>query len=109
MGGSAVEHMLITHAYNRNDQSAAYQNFRSAFKSRFQREFGSFSLLAYDTANVVFAAMKQRSAGENMKTALLKYGPYHGVQQEIRFDPNGDATRKVHFTELRNENLVQYK
>ncbi|PKO94434.1 MAG: amino acid ABC transporter substrate-binding protein [Betaproteobacteria bacterium HGW-Betaproteobacteria-10] len=109
MGGSAVENMLITHAYNRDDQSAAYQNFRSAFKGRFQREFGSFSLLAYDTANVVFAAMKQRSAAENMKTALLKYGPYQGVQQEIRFDANGDATRKVHFTELRNENLVQYK
>lgn len=109
MGGSAVEGLLMTHAYNRNDQGAAYQKFRDAFKSRFQREFGSFSLLAYDTANVVFAAMKQRSADENMKTALLKYAPYAGVQQEIRFDVNGDATRQVFFTEIRTGSLVQVK
>jgi branched-chain amino acid transport system substrate-binding protein len=109
MGGSAVEGMLMTHAYDRNDEGSRYQNFRSAFKNRFQREFGSFSLLAYDTANVVMAAMKQRGKDENMKTALLKYGPYQGVQQEIRFDANGDATRQVFFTEIRNGSLVQIK
>ncbi len=109
MGGSAVEGMLITHAYNRDDSGAAYQNFRSAFKNRFQREFGSFSLLAYDTANIVFAAMKQRSGNESMKGALLKYGPYKGVQQDIVFDASGDATRMVYFTEIRSGNPVQYK
>ena len=109
MGGSAVEGMLMTHAYDRNDERPAYKKFRSDFKNRFQREFGSFSLLAYDTANVVMAAMKQRSKDENMKTALLKYAPFQGVQQEIRFDANGDATRKVFFTEIRDGSLVQVK
>lgn len=109
MGGSAVEGMLITHAYDRNDERPAYKKFRSDFKNRFQREFGSFSLLAYDTANAVMAAMKQRNKDENMKTALLKYAPFQGVQQEIRFDANGDATRKVFFTEIRNGSLVQVK
>jgi branched-chain amino acid transport system substrate-binding protein len=109
MGGNAVDGLLITHAYDRDDKRAAYQHFRSAFKQRFQREFGSFSLLAYDTANVVFAAMKQRTANENMKTALLKYGPYHGVQQEIQFDAFGDAARTVFFTEIRSGGLVQVK
>lgn len=101
MGGQAVEGMLITHAYNRQDTGPAYQEFRRAFTRRFQREFGSFSLLAYDTANVVFAAMKRRAANEDMKTALLSYGPYQGVQQEIRFDANGDASRRVYFSEIR--------
>lgn len=109
MGGEAVEGLLITHAYDRDDAREGYQNFRSAFKNRFQREFGSFSLLAYDTANVIFAAMKQRSAQENIKTALLKYGPYRGVQQEIQFDANGDAARKVFFTEIHSGNFVQLK
>ena len=44
-----------------------------------------------------------------MKAALLKYGPYQGVQQVISFDASGDATRKVYFTEIRSGNLVQYK
>lgn len=109
MGGSAVEGMLITHAYNRDDSGAGYRDFRAAFTQRFQREFGSFSLLAYDTANVVFAAMKKRQGNEDIKTALLKYGPYQGVQQDIRFDANGDATRQVYFTEIRIGNLFQFK
>ena len=109
MGGSAVEGMLITHAYNRNDESRSYQRFRSDFKNRFQREFGSFSLLAYDTANVVFTAMKKRTSNENMKEALLRNGPYQGVQQEIQFNATGDASRQVYFTEIRNSHLVQNK
>ena len=109
MGGSAVDGMLMTHAYDREDTGPAYQGFRQAFKQRFQREFGSFSLLAYDTAHVVFAAMKRREKNEPMKSALLKYGPYQGVQQPIQFNPSGDATREVFFTEIRSGQLVQFK
>lgn len=109
MGGRAVEGLLMTHAYDRNDENLAYQHFRDAFKQRFQREFGSFSLLAYDTANVVIAGLKQKREGESMKEALLKYGPYTGVQQKVKFDAYGDATRQVFFTEIRNGQLVQLK
>lgn len=109
MGGRAVEGLLMTHAYDRNDSGPAYLSFRDAFKQRFQREFGSFSLLAYDTANVVIAALKQKQASESMKQALLKYGPYAGVQQKIEFDSFGDATRQVFFTEIRNGQLVQLR
>ena len=107
MGGSAVDGLLIAHAYNRDDQGAPYLAFRSAFKARFQREFGSFSLLAYDTANVVIEAMIRRNDSESMKSALLKYGPYAGVQQSIRFDANGDAERQVFFTEIRGGRFIQ--
>lgn len=109
MGGRAVEGLLMTHAYNRNDDQPSFKAFRDDFKHRFQREFGSFSLLAYDSAKIVFAALKQQQPGENVKTALLKYGPYQGVQQSIQFDEFGDATRQVYFTEIRQGGLVQLK
>ncbi len=109
MGGDAVEGLLISHAYDRNDQGAAFRSFRDAFKARFQREFGSFSLMAYDTANIIFTAMKQRADKEDMKSALLKYGPYSGVQQETRFDANGDTPRKVYYTEIHKGSFVQVK
>ncbi|WP_412479773.1 ABC transporter substrate-binding protein [Azonexus sp. IMCC34839] len=109
MGGRAVEGLLMTHAYDRTDQSVEYLRFRDSFKQRFQREFGSFSLLAYDTAHVVIAALKQKRDNESVKEALLKYGPYTGVQQKIHFDASGDATRQVFFTEIRNGQLVQLK
>lgn len=107
MGGRAVEGLLMTHAYDRNDQSPAYRRFREDFKQRFQREFGSFSLLAYDAANVVIAALQRKEPRESMKEALLRHAPYTGVQQQIQFDASGDATRQVFFTEIRNGQLVQ--
>ena len=109
MGGEAVEGLLISHAYDRNDQGPAFRAFRDAFKARFRRDFGSFSLMAYDTANIIFSALKQRNGDEDIKAALLKYGPYAGVQQETRFDANGDAPRKVYYTEIRNGNFVQVR
>lgn len=109
MGGESVEHLLIAHAYDRDDTRPAYLAFRTAFKTRFQKEFGSFSLLAYDTAQVVFAAMAKRQAGESLKVALLKYGPYEGVQQPVQFDAYGDAARRVYFTEIRGGHFVQLK
>ena len=41
--------------------------------------------------------LRHRSGDEDMKRALLKYGPYAGVQQQTRFDDNGDTPRKVGF------------
>lgn len=109
MGGEAVNGLLIAHAYDRDDPRPAYQAFRHAYKQRFQREFGSFSLLAYDTANIVLTALKNRQPDESMKQALLRYGPYEGVQQQIVFDANGDTSRQVFFTEIRNGSFVQVK
>lgn len=109
MGGEAVEGLLIAHAYDRDDPRPPFQSFRESYKQRFQRDFGSFSLLAYDTANIVFAALKQRRPGEDMKQALLNYGPYQGAQQQIVFDANGDTTRKVYFTEIRDGQFLQLK
>lgn len=109
MGGSEVDRLVFSHAYDRDDSSEEFQRFRGDFKNRFQREIGSFSPIAYDTANVVLTALGKRGGGESMKSALLKYGPYRGLQQEIRFDQNGDAKRTVYFTEIRDRKFVQFK
>ena len=92
MGGEAVEGLLIAHAYDRND-TGPFQTFRQQYRQRFQREFGSFSLLAYDTAHIVFSALQKRRPGQSMKDALLTAGPYRGMQQEIAFDATGDQNQ----------------
>jgi len=109
MGGEAVDGLLIAHAYDRDDVRAPYQSFREAYKQRFQREFGSFSLLAFDTANIVLSVLRQKQDGENIKQALLKYGPFEGVQQQIVFDANGDTTREVYFTEIGSGSFNQVR
>lgn len=109
MGGRAVDGLLMMHAYDRNDTRPAYRRFVEDFRARFLREYGSFSLLAYDTANVVMTALERKLPGETMKQALLAHGPYLGVQQTIQFNETGDATRDVFFTEIRSGQFHQVR
>lgn len=109
MGGEDVDGLVFSHAYDRDDASEGFRRFRSDFKSRFQRDIGSFSPIAYDTANVVMAALTKRTSNESVKQALLKNGPYQGLQQQIEFDRNGDAKRTVYFTEISGRKFVQFR
>jgi branched-chain amino acid transport system substrate-binding protein len=109
MGGAEVDGLVFSHAYDREDMSEEFRRFRSDFKSRFQRDIGSFSPIAYDTAKVVMAALAKRTRNESVKEALFKYGPYQGLQQKIEFDRNGDASRTVYFTEIRAGKFVQFR
>jgi branched-chain amino acid transport system substrate-binding protein len=58
---------------------------------------------------VLFAALEKRAEGETVKAAVLKYGPYQGLQQQISFDATGDTQRKVFFTEIRDGRFVALK
>jgi branched-chain amino acid transport system substrate-binding protein len=107
LGGEVINGLLIVQNYDRDDESPRFKEFSEAYFKRFQRAPGYSSVSAYDAATVVLAALKQRQKGETMKAAVLKYGPYQGLQQEIRFDANGDTTRKVYFTQIRDGRYVR--
>ena len=64
---------------------------------------------AYDAATVLFDALRKREAGETVKAAVLRSGPYQGLQQQIVFDANGDTQRKVFFTEISEGRFVLIK
>ena len=51
---------------------------------------------------ILFEALSRRAGGESVKAAVLRNGPYQGLQQRIVFDANGDTQRKVFFTEIRD-------
>jgi branched-chain amino acid transport system substrate-binding protein len=102
LGGAVVEGLLIVQNYNRTDADPRFREFQEAYYRRFQSEPGYGSVMAYDAAMVLFAALKKKTATETPKQAVLKYGPYQGLQQEIVFDSNGDTDHKVFFTEIRN-------
>lgn len=64
-------------------------------------------MAAYDAATVVLTALKNRKLGESMKEGALRSGPCLGLQQAIAFDANGDATRRVFLTEIRDGRYVR--
>ncbi len=106
LGGSLVEGLLILQNYNRYDESPRYVAFRDTFAQRFQRLPGYSAVAAYDAATVLFTALSRRQRGDSVKAALLKYGPYQGLQQQISFDAFGDTTRQAFFTEIRQGRFV---
>lgn len=107
LGGEVVEGLLIVQNYNHNDESPRFKAFTEDYFKRFQRNPGYSSVSAYDAATVVLTALKKRQKGESLKAAVMKAGPYEGLQQQIVFDANGDTTRKVFFTEIKGGRYVQ--
>lgn len=101
LGGEVVEGLLIVQNFDQYDTSPRFAEFREAYFRRFQREPGYASVSAYDAATVLIEALRKRQAGESVKQAVLRHGPYRGLQQEIAFDANGDTQRRVYFTEIR--------
>lgn len=102
LGGKVVEGLLVVQNYDRDDDSPRYSEFREAYFKRFQKNPGYSSVAAYDAAMVLFEALSRRAGGETVKAAVLRNGPYEGLQQRIVFDANGDTQRKVFFTEIRD-------
>ncbi|MDD3352198.1 MAG: ABC transporter substrate-binding protein [Zoogloea sp.] len=102
LGGEMVEGLVIIENYNRHDGSERYAAFREAYFQRFNKRPDYSAVCAYDAAMVLFTAMSRRERGESAKQAVLKYGPYQGLQQEIVFDANGDTQRQVFFARIRN-------
>ncbi len=107
LGGEVVEGLLIVQNYDKDDASPRFKEFHDAYFKRFQRNPGYSSAMAYDAANVVLKALKNRKSGESLKQAALRSGPYAGLHEDIVFDANGDTRRKVYFTEIRGGRYVQ--
>lgn len=102
LGGQMVEGLVIVQNYDRYDESVRFRQFREAYFKRFQMNPGYSAVSAYDAANVLLQALARREDGESVKAAVLRHGPYQGLQQQIRFDANGDTPRQVFFAEIRD-------
>ena len=109
LGGKVVDGLVIVQNYNREDDSPRFRAFREAYFKRFQKNPGYSSVSANDAATVLFDALGKREADATVKAAVLRNGPYQGLQQQIVFDANGDTQRKVFFTEISEGRFVLIK
>src|SRR5574343_557094 len=107
LGGDVIEGLLIVQNYDHGDTSAQFRTFSEAYFKRFQRNPGYSSVSAYDAMTVLLTALRQRKNDESLKSAVLRLGPYPGLQQPIAFDANGDTERRVFSTERRGGRHVK--
>ncbi len=107
LGGKAVEGLLLVQNYNQDDTSPGYVAFRDAYLKRFGKAPAFSSALGHEAASILLDALARRPEGMTTKEALLGLGPYQGLQQQISFDANGDASRVPYFVVVRNGRFVR--
>lgn len=107
LGGKAVEGLMLVQNYNQEDASPRYKAFQEAYQKRFGKAPSYVSVLTYDAGVAVLTAMARRDEGIKMKDALIRLGPFEGLQQKVGFDANGDAQRVAYFMMVKDGRFVR--
>lgn len=106
LGGRAVEGLMLAQNYNQADTSPRFTRFGEAYRKRFGSAPAYASVLSYDAGAALTGALSRRLASMPLKDALLRLGPFDGLQQPLRFDRNGDAERPAYFLTVRDGRFV---
>ena len=101
LGGRAVEGILISQFFDRDDLSSRYQEFKRAYIERYTREPGFAGVAAYDAVHATLSALARQSNG-GLKQAILSQATFEGVQGAIKMDQFGDSVRKTYLTTVYN-------
>lgn len=106
LGGRAVEGMVLQQYFDRDNTSPQYLSFRQVYLERFGEEPGFASVGAYDASNLVLAALSRKTSSGDLKSVLLDYGKFSGIQDDINIDRFGDASRTIYSLVVRNGKFV---
>ncbi|GAA5184694.1 ABC transporter substrate-binding protein [Niveibacterium umoris] len=102
LGGAAVEGLVATQTFDRDDPSPRYAAFVAAYEQRFKTKPGFEAIASYDATRVTLEGLAHRESGESLKAAIVRVARFAGVQGEIRFDRFGDAHRKAVIVRVEN-------
>jgi branched-chain amino acid transport system substrate-binding protein len=101
LGGTAVEGIVAGQLHDRSSRVPRYLDFVDAYQARFGRVPGYHAVLSHDAVTVLAQAQARRNNGESLKQAVLRHGPYDGLQQPIVLDAFGDTARAPFFVVVR--------
>lgn len=107
LGGDAVEGMELVQAYDRYDKNPLFQKFIDDYTAMFDQEPGYTSVLTYDAATVLFAAMKSKHPDQPLADALTSLPPQMGLHQELMFDQFGDGNRNIYFVAIQDGKFIR--
>jgi len=99
-GGQAVEGLTLFHNFDRASETPAYVAFAETYRGLFRKEPDFAAVNAYDATRLALSALQQQRPGESLKQALLRQGPFRGLQVEMRLDPFGEVVRPLFLTRI---------
>lgn len=102
LAGIAAEGIHVSQFLDRDNTTARYRQFHSAYVDRFGQEPGFAGLAAYDAVTVVLAAMEIQTPGQSLKQTIIGKKTFAGVQQTLILDRFGDADRDTFIAVVRD-------
>ena len=109
MSGEYMKNTVIADAFFTESSSETVQAFVAEFQTAFGRMPGIIEALAYDSAMMVFSAMRQTATDNRreLKQALLQMESYPGVTGPTRFQPNGEVEKALQMLRIKRGRFVQ--
>lgn len=97
-GGSAINGLIVLSTlYEPASRDVDYLNFAERFSDRFGKEPNPLAISTYDAFSIVFQTLAKGVKKEDLVSAVIKGGPYKGIQKTIELDEYGDIVTYPHF------------
>ena len=107
VGGSAVEGIVFADDYSAQLKSTENQAFVQKWEQKYSSPPDTFAALAYDTTNLLIAAMKSGATTRSaIQQWLTKVKNFPGVTGIISFDSQHDAARSVYMLKVQSGHIV---
>lgn len=107
IGGEALNNSYYTNHYSPDDPNPVIQSFIKKFQSKYGKIPDAMSVLGYDAANILFAAIQKSGTidGDKVKNALSQTKNFSGVSGTISMDVNRNAEKKVVVLKIENQKV----
>lgn len=107
-GGQAVEGMIIEQAYDLENDSENFVEFKSKYRARFGNDPSFGAAYSYESTMVLIEAIK-KSYGTNvsLKDALLEIHDFKGLTDNLSFDKFGDVQRNSYLSSIKNGKFIR--
>ncbi|MEK7285774.1 MAG: ABC transporter substrate-binding protein [Nitrospirota bacterium] len=106
--GAYAEGAVFVDGFFQESQNPVIQSFVQAYKEQFQQDPNLFAAQAYDSANMIFEAIKQgANTPSKVTAAIAKTEGLEGVSGFISEMKDGEAIKKPFLLQIRKGKLVQ--
>lgn len=92
--GRAADGVMFAQFYDQNSRKDTFMQFKKRFEARFGANPDFAAVTAYDTAQMLFAALLQNPDPQMLKATILKQKYFHGVEGDFEIDTFGDPIRR---------------
>ncbi|NLP00943.1 MAG: ABC transporter substrate-binding protein [Fibrobacter sp.] len=107
-GRQYVRNTIISTSFDINQSSSEWQEFRNAYKARFNSEPDRVAALGYDAASLAMKALKEVGDDpQKLTEILLRKQEYNGLSGKVSFDENSGTNNEAVIMKISENGFVR--